>query len=298
MLATMAAFLALLGYLLWGGDGLWILMLSGMLMAVGAPAVTPRLTMRLYHARPLSAAEAPRLRALVRDLAYRAGLPEAPQLYYVPSAMVNAFTVGGANDAAIAVTDGLLHKLNVRELRGVLAHEISHIRNKDTWVMGLADLFHRLTSALSLFGQFLLLLNLPLILFSGVTINGWAVALLIFAPTLSVLAQLGLSRSREYDADLGAARLTGDPEGLAQALLKMERVQGGWIERLFLPGRRLPEPSWLRTHPPTEERVQRLLALQQEGQGQELSGHSGEPWIETRPVRRHPRWRPGSGVWY
>ncbi|HHO81737.1 MAG TPA: peptidase M48, partial [Halothiobacillus sp.] len=81
------------------------------------------------------------------------------------------------------------------------------------------------------------------------------------APTLSALAQLGLSRTREYDADLQAARLSGDPEGLARALIKIERMQGGWIERLFMPRRKTFLASLLRTHPTTEERVKRLMTL-------------------------------------
>ena len=101
-----------------------------------------------------------------------------------------------------------------------------------------------------------------------------------FAPTLSVLAQLGLSRTREYDADLNAAQLTGDPEGLARALVKIERVQGSWIERLFLPGRGVPEPSSLRTHPRTEDRVRRLMELQTE----DLT-----PWRWRSPVMDAPR---------
>ena len=86
--------------------------------------------------------------------------------------------------------------------------------------------------------------------------------LFILAPTISTLAQLGISRIREYDADLNAIRLTKDPRGLANALVKIERVQNGWLEHLFMSGRKIPEPSFLRTHPPTAERVQRLLSYE------------------------------------
>ncbi len=154
--------------------------------------------------------------------------------------MLNAFAVGTRKHAAIAVTDGLVRQLDMRELVGVVAHEISHVRNNDLWVMGLADMFSRTTSILSLIGQFLLFLNLPLILLSQVTVNWFAIFLLIFAPNLSALAQLALARTREFDADLNAARLTGDPDGLASALVKIERAQGGWLERIFMPNRRVP----------------------------------------------------------
>jgi heat shock protein HtpX len=168
-------------------------------------------------------------------------------------------------------------------------------------VMGLADLFSRLTSVLSLFGQLLLLVNLPLLLMSQVTINWFAILILIFAPHLSALAQLGLSRTREYDADLNASRLTGDPEGLARALTAIDRLQGDWLERVLLPGRRLPEPSLLRTHPPTQQRVARLLALQRSVNARHLplriDRPSGVDVLSDDGIRRAPRWHI-SGLWH
>jgi heat shock protein HtpX len=215
--------------------------------------------------------------------------------------MLNAFAVGAPNQAAIAVTDGLLRNLTLREVAGVLAHEISHVRSNDLWVMGLADLFSRATSLMSLMGQFLLLLNIPLLLFGQAAINWFVVLLLIFAPNLSALAQLALSRTREYDADLNAARLTGDPEGLARALQKIEHVQGGWLERIFMPGRRVPEPSLLRTHPQTDERISRLLALRRQvPRFQERILVDSTPDLTSilgRPVVRLPGWHI-SGLWH
>jgi heat shock protein HtpX len=148
----------------------------------------------------------------------------------------------------------------------------------------------------------LLLLNLPLILVSQVTISWGAILLLILAPNLSALTQLALSRNREYDADLNAARLTGSPEGLARALARIERVQGGWPGRVFVPGRRVPESSLLRTHPETEERITRLTALKLEFKD---TTHPG-PRRETVPdieallgarVQRLPLWHM-DGLWY
>ncbi|EGV50854.1 peptidase M48 Ste24p [endosymbiont of Riftia pachyptila (vent Ph05)] len=257
LLVAMVSFLSLLGWVLWGVDGIFWLLLLGFVLLLFNPVASPWLIMRMYRATRLTSVKAPTLDSTLRELAHRAGLHRVPELFYVPSPMVNAFTVGSRNEAVIAVTDGLLRSLDTRETVGVLAHEVSHIRNNDMWVMGMADLFSRLTSLLSLLGQFLLLLNLPLIVMSNVSINWFAILLLIFAPNLSALAQLGLSRTREYEADLSAARLTGDPEGLANALVKIEQRSGSLLERLFLPGRRIPEPSLLRTHPPTKERVRR-----------------------------------------
>jgi len=301
LLAVMVGFLSLLGWLLWGVDGIFWLLLLGFVLVLFNPVTSPWLIMRMYGARRLTSAQAPTLDSALRELARRAGLPRTPALFYIPSTMVNAFTVGRPNEAVIAVTDGLLRSLDTREAIGVLAHEVSHIRNNDMWVMGMADLFSRLTSLLSVLGQFLLLLNLPLIMLSHVNINWFAILLLIFAPTLSALAQLGLSRTREYEADLSAARLTGDPEGLAKALAKIEQRSGSLLERIFLPGRRIPEPSLLRTHPPTQERVRRLLALQPAAVDPLVLGGRDPGFLSDAAllslVSRRPRWHV-TGLWH
>ena len=192
---------------------------------------------------------------MVKTLAERAQLPTLPSLYYVPSRVINAFAVGGRNDAALGLTDGLLRTLDQEELPGVLAHEVSHIRNRDLWVMGLAHSVSRVTGTLSWIGHLMLLLDayqFPWLL----------VVLLIGAPTASALLQLALSRTREFKADLDAASLTGNPRGLARALAKMERIQRGWLQRIFPVGHRVPSLPLFRTHPETEERIQRLLDLE------------------------------------
>ncbi len=299
LLVFLGAYLALLGWLLWGSQGMVWLILMGGLFALFSPTASPQLIMRMYRARPLEPYEAPELYRVMEELARRAGLPALPVLHYLPSGMVNAFAVGTRNRAAIAVTQGLLRNLDMRELVGVLAHEMSHISNNDLRVMGLADMASRLTSILSTVGQILLLLNLPLILFSEVQINWLAVFILIFAPQISALAQLGLSRVREYNADLNAVSLTGDPEGLARALLKLERIQKSLLSRILMPGYRIPEPSLLRTHPPTEERVRRLRELQQTDGGpfmdQDMSNRG--PGNLGSGNRRPPKWHIG-GVWH
>ena len=301
LLLFMAIFLALLGTLLWGSAGIWFMLTVGAMAVVFSPAVSPRLVMRLYGARKLSPGELPELFRMTAELAERAEIGHVPEIYYLPSAMLNAFAVGNRRQSAVAVTDGLLRQLTLRELRGVLAHEISHVRNNDLFVMGLADTLSRATSTLSLMGQFLLLINLPLILVSGVQINWFAIFLLVFAPTLSSLAQLALSRTREFDADLGAASLTGDPEGLASALQKIEKIQGSWLERIFMPGRGIPEPSILRTHPETDERVARLLSLRQRFRDAPSSlpdRVTGGLEDFSNVVERPPRWHVGSGLWH
>lgn len=241
---------------------------TGLLMALAmvggllfAPALPRRLLLSAYQAQRLTGRDAPGLVAALAELARRAGLQRAPALYRVPSRLPNAFALGSPEDSAICVTDGLLNLLDGRELAGVLAHEIGHIANRDLWIMSLADMMSRLVSLASWLGQLLLLLNLPLVLAGMVHVPWHVVILLVFAPTLMALVQLGLSRTREYDADRAAAELTGDPEGLVRALVKLERRVGRFWEEILLPGRRIPEPSLLRTHPPTESRIRRLRDL-------------------------------------
>jgi len=296
LLAAMAALMSALGWVIGGGAGVLFALATGALMIVLSPSVSPALLLRMYRARRILPREAPSLYEMSSVLARRAGVPQ-PGLYYLPSGMINAFAVGSRDSAAIAVSDGLLRALSQREIFGVLAHEMSHVRHNDMRVMGLADLFSRLTSLLSSFGQILLVINLPLLLFSEYTISWMTILLLVFAPTLSALIQLALSRTREYDADVGAAELLGDPRGLALALDKMSRIQGRMFEQIFLPGRHLPEPSLLRTHPPTEERIKRLRELEPKSPRPPMQ----PPPRPLRPIAPHaprpPRWHLG-GLWY
>lgn len=287
---------ALGGSLLFGNRGIWLALGAGLLTLLIEPAAVWRLTLHLYRARPISAVEAPKLWQILEILSERAGLPSIPVPHYIPSPMVNAFAVGNRKQSAIALTDGLLKQLSTRELAGVLAHEAAHIANNDLRVMGLADAVSRLTAMFAMTGQLFLLLSIPLLLLGEVNfqINWPGLLLLLFSPHLALLMQLGLSRIREYDADLNAAILTGDPHGLAQALAHIEQVSSGWLS-ILLPGWGNPEPSWLRTHPPTEERIQRLKALSlDESNIAWLEPHSLPGYGNLIVVR--PRWRIG-GFW-
>jgi heat shock protein HtpX len=293
LFAGMVILLAVLGLSFAGVRGLmWAGILSVPFLLLGQ-RLSPRIVLRMLGARPLSANEVPGLYRLVRELARRAHLPSAPRVYYIPNQRMNAFSVGRRDDAAIGVTDGLIRRLSDRELSGVLAHEIAHIQRNDMRVMGFAHLINRMTGMLSSLGQTLLLLNLPLLLFGAAPISWFAVLLLIIAPSISGLLQLALSRTREFDADLGAARLTGDPVGLAAALRKMEQHEANTFERMLFPGyRRAPTPSLFRMHPQTDERVRRLLELtdlEQLPAPQEPEGRISWPvHREQRPQR--PGW--------
>jgi len=273
LIGGMALLLALTSELLFG-DGVWPWVFAGVALAMlTLPDISPHWILRLYRARRLSPEEIPQLSLLMDELSHRGGLEAPPALYWIPSSTINAFAVGSRRNAAIAMTDGLLRLLQPRELSGVLAHELSHIASNDMRLMGLADVVSRLTHLMSLFGMVLVLVSLPLILLGLAPVPLAGILLLIAAPTLSALLQLGLSRVREFDADLKAVHLTGDPAGLASALGKIEHRNISLWQRILVPGYRDPEPSVLRTHPDTSERIRRLMKLADEQQAkQEADG--------------------------
>jgi len=259
LLAAMATLAGLLGWTLFGAVGLWAAALGPLFALLGSGG-SSEMILRLTRAQPLAPQHAPGLYRLVGELAGRAGLGRTPRLYRVPAPGLNAFAAGSRDNPAIAVTDGLIASLEPREMAGVLAHELSHVRARDVWVMTLAAVVGRMTSILSFLGQILLFVLIPVSLFTGQGVPLLAIALLIFAPTISGLMQLALSRTREYDADIAAVEITGDPRGLASALAKLERQRGGWMARFFV----MRAPGWLMTHPSTGERIRRLMELERE----------------------------------
>ena len=261
LIVALAIILGFLGNLI-GGKFLAFFAIGGIfVLYFFNPVVSPYLVLKTYRTRLITPAQAPNLYAVLRLLAKRADLPSVPKLYYLPSNIMNAFAVGMPENAVITLSDGILRSLSPREIAAVLAHEISHIAHEDMRIMGFADLVSRLTNFLSLIGQFLLILSLPLLLFGIVIISWTAIFILIFAPIVTDLLQLALSRNREYDADLGAVRLLNDPEALASALLKMGG--GSILTQILKPGYHAPDPSLLRIHPPIKERIRRILSLRQ-----------------------------------
>lgn len=283
--------------LIWGAATGLLVLIGVFLGMLVAPRLPADFILRLYRAQALTATDFPDGVRMLHTLSARAELPKPPRFFYVPSALPNAFSVGSRDDAAVAVSDGLLRLLNPRELQGVLAHEISHVANRDLWIMGLADIMSRITGVTSYMGQFLLFLNLPLWIMGHAPVPWLVVFALILSPTIMSLLQLALSRAREYSADLDAATLTGDPLGLAAALVKLERSNGRFWEEILLPGRRIPEPSVLRTHPPTSERVRRLRELAQSLPDRDHDSGHGPMSHSRAPVPHRPRWH-RTGVWY
>ena len=293
ILVGMTALLGFTAWILFGSTGIVWAVSASLVLLLLAPRISPAIVLRLYNARHIPLQNIPQIGLILNALAERARLPAVPKLFVIASSNMNAFAVGRQNDSAIAVTDGLLRGLNLRQLTGVLAHELSHIANDDVQVMGLADIASRLTSALQTAGIVLFLFGL----WQGTHVILAAVVMFL-APMVGVLLQLALSRSREYQADLNACQLTGDPAGLASALQTLERKQGALWESMLPPGGRLPDPSVLRTHPRTQDRVERLLALTSEYEATNLQPEDPlDPGWGGNPITRRPRYR-ATGMWY
>jgi heat shock protein HtpX len=294
LLGAMAALAGYLGWVLLGMEGLVGAAIVVPLVAALTPGASPRLVLRLSGGAEIAPAHAPGLYRLHAALAERAGLARIPRLYYVPSRVLNAFAVGQRKNAAIALTDGLLRSLDSREIAGVLAHELAHVRSNDVWVMTLADVVGRVTGMLSFFGVVLLAFLLPFAAAAGMRLPLVPLLVLMLAPFVSALLQLALSRTREYDADIAAAQLTGDPRGLASALDKLERLQGGWMERMFMSR----TPRWLRTHPDIGERIRRLLDLERSLAPQfSFVDYADDPLFGRPAIAHRPRWH-WHGLWY
>jgi heat shock protein HtpX len=289
---------ALSAYALSGTTGvIWALVTIAVFVALG-PRVAPDAVVRMFGGKRVDPARGGPLIQVLAELTRRAGLPSVPRLYVIPSATLNAFATGSRSSASIAITDGMLRRLELHEIAAVLAHEVAHVRNNDLWVMSLADMMSRITRFLSIFAVVLFFLNLPLAMAGGEPVPWLAILLLYLAPSISSLLQLGLSRSREYDADLGAAALIGSPASLISALAKLERYQGRFWEDLFMPGRRNPGPSLLRSHPPTARRIERLMALQRKPGLPPMAlpqPHMHVAGLAGLPARPRYHW---SGYWY
>ena len=247
---------------------------SGMIMAFGiAVAInifsywnSHKIAIKMTKAKPLSEQQAPEIHAMVRRLSNRAKIP-MPDIYITPSNQPNAFATGrNPQNAAVAVTKGITNLLDKEELEGVLAHELAHIKNRDTLISTIAAVMAGALAMLARMGRFSML-------FGGRRRNNNGGALLqllaiIFAPLAAIIIKMAISRSREYLADREGARIAGKSDGLASALAKMQRrVQGqdmkvneatshmfilnpisgrGGLSKLFS------------SHPPTEDRIKKL----------------------------------------
>ena len=272
LLATLTALLMWAGQALGRHAGMWLALLVAAAMNIGAYWFSDRIVLRMYHAREVSPVQAPELYAMVHDLAARADLP-MPKVYIIPEKAPNAFATGrNPQNGIVAVTEGLLRILDRREVAAVIAHELGHIKHRDTLIMAIAATFAGALSMLANAAMFGSLLGgsqssedegggSPLAGLLGVLI----------APIAATLVQMSISRAREFMADEAAARYTGAPRVLASALRKIE----AWSHKvpmhagspatahLFIlnPFSMRGVGSLFSTHPPTEERVARLLEM-------------------------------------
>jgi heat shock protein HtpX len=256
---------------LFGQGGLMIGLVLGLVFVGGSYWFSDKIAVRAAGAVPVGEAEAPQLYGIVRELTRRADMP-MPQIYLSPAAQPNAFATGrNPRHAAVAVTQGLMQVVDQDELRGVLAHELSHVRNRDILISSVA-------AAVALGITFVARMLMWGAMFGGFGGNRddegggnilGLLAMMILAPVAATLLQLALSRSREYEADRSGAELLGDGEPLARALLKIEAyakqvpmdVDPAHATAYIvnpLTGRRINFASLFQTHPPTAERVARL----------------------------------------
>jgi heat shock protein HtpX len=266
LMAALVALLGVVGHAVGGTNGMATFLVIGVVMNFVMYWFSDRIALAAHRAQPVTAAEAPTLYRIVERLTQRAGLP-MPRIYVIPSAAANAFATGrNPAHAAVAVTEGIVQILDERQLEAVLAHELSHVKNRDVLIATIAA---AVAGIISTVGHFAML-------FGGGSRNGnrgggiGALAWIIVAPLIALLIQLAISRSREYGADASGAALSGDPAALASALARLEQGQqrrpyefaGPATAHLFivnpLRGGTAKLMNFLSTHPPIEERIKRL----------------------------------------
>ncbi len=269
LLGALTGIIMAIGQFLGGSQGLTIAFIFAIIMNFGSYWFSDKIVLAAYSARPVSEAEAPMVYRVVHNLTLRAGLP-MPKIYLLPSDAANAFATGrNPEHAAVAVTEGILRMMNERELTGVLAHELSHVKNRDILISSIAA---------TLAGVIVHVANMAqwAAMFGGFRRDddreggGGVLGLIlmaILAPLAATIIQMAISRTREFAADETGAKIAGDPLGLASALKKLgmasEQIPldaSPQTSHLFIVNP-LSGQSFARlfsTHPPLEERIERL----------------------------------------
>ncbi|HEU5189579.1 MAG TPA: zinc metalloprotease HtpX [Methylomirabilota bacterium] len=271
LLAVLTCLVVLVGQAIGGQQGMLIALVMALVMNFVSYWFSDKMVLAMYRAQPVDEAAAPELYGVVRGLATRAQVP-MPKVYIIPTDTPNAFATGrNPEHAAVAVTEGIMRILNREELEGVIAHELSHVKNRDTLIMTIAATMAGAITYLAHMAQFAAI-------FGGSRRDSdergggvfGALALAILAPIAAMLVQLAISRAREFHADATGARIAGKPFGLASALEKLDQASKALpmdatpaTAHLFivnpLSGSMLR--SLFSTHPSTEERVARLRAM-------------------------------------
>lgn len=272
MAAIVALFMAI-GAVLGGQQG----MLLALVVAIGTNFFSywfsDKLVLKMYNAQEVDASSAPQFYNMVQDLAQKAGLP-MPRVYLINEAAPNAFATGrNPQHAAVAATTGILQVLSEREMRGVMAHELAHVKHRDILISTISA---TLAGAISMLANFA-------VFFGGRNNEGRpanplaGILVMFLAPLAAAVIQMAISRSREYQADRGGAEICGDPQALAAALEKIHRYAQG---RPLAAAEAHPETAQMMimnplsagglrglfsTHPSTEDRVQRLMEMARTG---------------------------------
>jgi heat shock protein HtpX len=268
-LGLLSALIVAMGGLAGGRNGLWIALALAAVMNFFSYWFSDRIVLALHRAQPVSREQAPQLYEILERLTARAGIP-MPRVYVLPEEAPNAFATGrDPQHAAVAVTQGITRILNAEELEGVLAHELSHVRNRDILIASVAATLAATVMVIANMARWAAIFGggqredreggNPIALLAGI----------ILAPIAATLIQLAVSRAREYQADASGAELTHNPYGLAHALQKLEEASrripmvnaGPASSHLFivkpLTGQALA--NLFSTHPPIRERIRRLL---------------------------------------
>ena len=269
LMAAITALFMFIGQMLGGTSGMWLALVVALAMNFFSYWFSDRIVLRMYNAQEVDERTSPQFVRMVRELAERGGLP-MPRVYLIDEAAPNAFATGRNPDhAAVAATTGLIRTLSEREVRGVMAHELAHVRHRDILISTISATLAGAIGMLANFG----------FMFGGRDGEGrpanpiGALLVAILAPLAASLIQMAISRSREFEADRGGAQISGDPQALASALQKIQRYAQG----IPMAGaERHPETaqmmimnplsagglrSLFSTHPSTEERVERLLQM-------------------------------------
>lgn len=269
LMAAITALFMAIGSLLGGRQGMMLALIVALGMNFFSYWFSDKLVLRMYNAKEVDESSAPQFYGMVRELAQRAELP-MPRVYLIDENAPNAFATGrNPQNAAVAATTGILRVLSERELRGVMAHELAHVKHRDILISTISATMAGAISMLANFAMF----------FGGRDNEGRpanpivGLLVMLLAPLAASLIQMAISRAREFEADRGGAEISGDPQALASALQKIHRyAQGMPMEA----AERHPETAQMMimnplsggglrglfsTHPSTEERVERLLAM-------------------------------------